>query len=420
MDKNVARDTGMHAGGDDEDATGQEAGSARSGPLDVVPDAAVLIDRHGAVVASNEHARRLFGHDPTGDAIARLLEQGTLPDTGNRPVRLRAQGRHGDRVPFVADISVADSDIVPGHRIVLLRELDGGLLLDESRRLLDLAFDSAPIGMAFFNPEGEYLRVNDALRRLLGRPLDALLGHRDQEFTHPEDREADVAAAWRILEGEIDTWQTEKRFVRPDDSVVWVIANMTFLRDEARRPIAWLGQFLDITERKSLEGALRRLADEDPLTGILNRRSFEAAVRLMLELGARESISGSLLMIDLDGFKAINDTHGHATGDAVLAGVASELRERLRTTDLLARVGGDEFAVLLRETTGARAQRVAEALAARVRETQLGPGRPELALGASIGVAEFGSLPLPTVEELLAAADAAMYAEKRKARDAAG
>lgn len=237
---NVAGDTGMHAGGD-EDAAGQEAGSAGSGPLDVVPDAAVLIDDAGAVVACNEHARRLFGHDPTGDAIAGLLDQGRLPVTHDRPVRLRAEGRHGDRVPFVADISVADSDLVPGHRIVLLRELDSGLLLDESRRLLDLAFDSAPIGMAFFNPEGEYLRVNDALCRLLGRPLDALLGHRDQEFTHPDDRASDVAAAWRILEGEIDTWQTEKRFVRPDDSIVWVIANMTFLRDEARRPIAWLG-----------------------------------------------------------------------------------------------------------------------------------------------------------------------------------
>ena len=415
MDENPG-DTGMDAGGDD-DATGQQAGSAGSGPLDVVPDAAVLIDRDGTVVAGNEHARRLFGHDPAGDAIARLLDQGLPPATNDRPVRLRAQGRHGDRVPFVADISVADSDIVPGHRIVLLRELDSGLLLDESRRLLDLAFDSAPIGMAFFNPEGEYLRVNDALCRLLGRPLDALLGHRDQEFTHPEDRDADVAAAWRILEGEIDTWQTEKRFVRPDDSVVWVIANMTFLRDEARRPIAWLGQFLDITERKSLEGTLRRLADEDPLTGLLNRRSFEAAVRLVLELAAQESISGSLLMIDLDGFKAINDTHGHPTGDAVLASVAGSLRERLRTTDLLARVGGDEFAVLLRETTGVRAQRVADALADRVLETQLGAGRPELTLGASIGVAEFGSLPLPTVEELFAAADAAMYADKRKTRD---
>lgn len=100
---------------------------------------------------------------------------------------------------------MADSDVAEGHRLVVLRELDSGLLLEESRRLLDLAFDSAPIGTAFFNPEGEYVRVNAALFRLLDRPAEALFGRRDQEFTHLDDRESDVAAAWRILEGEIDT-----------------------------------------------------------------------------------------------------------------------------------------------------------------------------------------------------------------------
>ena len=385
-------------------------------PLDVLPEAALLIDAGGAVVACNAHARRLFGRDPTGAALAGLLNQAQLPLARDAPVRLRAQGRHGDDVPFIADISIADNDIAPGHRIVLLRELDDGLLVEESRRLLGLAFESAPIGMAFFNPEGEYIRVNPALCRLLDRPAEALVGRRDQEFTHPDDREADVAAAWRILDGEIDTWQAEKRFVRPDGTVVWVIANMTFLRDENGHPVAWLGQFQDITERKTLEDRLRQLADEDPLTSIPNRRSFEAAVRLTLELSARHQIAGSLLMIDLDGFKAINDTHGHAVGDAVLATVAGTLRNRLRSTDLLGRVGGDEFAVLLRATSGALAQKVADALASCVRGTTLGPGQPAVALDASIGVADFGGYPPPTVEELFAAADAAMYAAKRKSR----
>ena len=420
MDSNAAGDTGNGTDGDEQDADGQEAGPTRSAPLDVLPDAALLIDGAGAVVAVNDLARQLFGHDPTADAVAGLLNQAELPADADTPIRLRVQGRHGDHVPFIADVSVADSDIAPGHRLVLLRELDTGLLIEESRRLLDLAFESAPIGMAFFNPEGEYIRVNDALCRLLDRARDGLLGHRDQEFTHPEDRESDVAAAWRILDGEIDTWQTEKRFVRPDGTVAWAIANMTFLRDEARRPVAWLGQFQDITERKALEDRLRQLADEDPLTQVPNRRSFEVAVRLTLELSARHQISGSLLMIDLDGFKAINDTHGHATGDAALAAVARGLRSRLRTTDLLARVGGDEFAVLLRATAGPRAQKVADALAACVRGVRLEAGRPEIELAASVGVADFGTYPLPTVEELFADADTAMYAAKRRAREDAG
>ena len=399
------------------DAGARRAGTAGSVPLDVLPEAALLLDRDGHVVEANELATRLFGHDPTGEAFSGLLHGTELPAAGDEPARLRAEGRHGDHVPFVADVSVTRRGAVPGHRLALLRELDGGLLVDESQRLLDLAFETAPIGMAFFNPEGEYIRVNPALCGMLDRSPDELLGRRDQEFTHPEDRDSDVQAAWRILDGEIDTWQTEKRFVRPGGGVVWAIANMTFLRDEQRRPIAWLGQFQDITERKSGEAQLRRYAEEDHLTSTANRRSFEHAVRLTLELCARHGIPGSLLMIDLDGFKAINDTHGHAVGDATLAAIAGELRERLRATDLLARVGGDEFAVLLPATSGAGARELGEALAARVRATTLGPGRPAVSLSASVGVADFGTAPLPTVEELFAAADAAMYAAKRRTQE---
>ncbi|MFP5363439.1 MAG: diguanylate cyclase [Thermoleophilia bacterium] len=386
----------------------------------MLPDPALLIDARGAVDAANAPARGLFGRDPTGDALAGLLDQAVLPAPEQAQVRLRVQGRHGDLVPFIADVSVSMADGTTGRRLVILRELASEPLLDESRRLLDLAVEHAPIGMAFFNPEGEYIRVNPALALMLDRAPEALFGRRDQEFTHPDDRDADVAAAWRILDGEIDTVQHEKRFVRPDGGVVWAIANMTFLRDEHRRPVAWLGQFQDITERKSLEDRLRQLADEDPLTGVPNRRSFEAGVRLTLELAERHQISGSLLMIDLNGFKAINDTYGHAAGDAALATVAESLRARLRSSDLLGRVGGDEFAVLLRATAGARALSVAEALATCVRETRLGPGRPQIRLSASVGLAEFGSHPLPTVEELLAAADSAMYASKRERREAAG
>jgi diguanylate cyclase (GGDEF)-like protein len=137
-----------------------------------------------------------------------------------------------------------------------------------------------------------------------------------------------------------------------------------------------------------------------------------------LELCERHRIAGALLLIDLDGFKEINDTYGHGLGDAVLTAVAAGLRERLRTTDLLARVGGDEFAVLLPATSGEGARSVAGALVDRVRATKLEPGQPVLRLTASVGVADFGPDPLPTVDELFAAADAAMYADKRRSREA--
>jgi diguanylate cyclase (GGDEF)-like protein/PAS domain S-box-containing protein len=381
--------------------------------LDALPDAALVLGADGIVAAVNALVPALFGCDPTGAPLAQLLSCDALDAVPDAPVRsVRAEVTRRDGVPFLVDISASAPDA--GRRLVFLRKLDTPRLVEESERLLQVAFETAPIGMAFFNTDGEYLRVNAALCALLDRAEADLLGRRDQEFTHPEHRASDVAAAWRILAGEIDTWQTEKRFLRPDGSAVWVIANMTFLRDEQGRALTWLGQFQDITERKGLEERLRRLADEDPLTGLPNRRGLEASIRLALAMCDRHALAGALLMIDLDGFKQVNDTHGHAVGDAALAAVAQSLRRRLRATDLLARVGGDEFAVLLRATSGVPALRLADVLVREVRTTTLEAGLPEIALDASIGVADFGPPPLPTVQELLASADAAMYAAKRR------
>jgi diguanylate cyclase (GGDEF)-like protein/PAS domain S-box-containing protein len=372
-----------------------------------------VLDADGIVVAVNALAPALFKCDPTGERLTELVRWDELDAATDAPLsHHRAEVRRRDRVPLLVEVRATARR--GGTRLVLLRRLGAPQLLQESERLLQEAFETAPIGMAFFNTEGEYLRVNVALCRLLDRSEADLLGHRDQEFTHPEHRASDIAAAWQILSGEIDTWQTEKRFVRPDGSAVWVIANMSFIRDEAGRALTWLGQFQDITERRSLEDSLRRLAGEDPLTGLPNRRALEAAIRLALDMCDRHSHAGALLMIDLDGFKAVNDTHGHAVGDAALAAVAQALRMRLRATDLLARVGGDEFAVLLPATTGAAAGILAGALVNAVRTARLDAGLPPIALDASVGVASFGTPPLPSVQELLANADAAMYTSKRR------
>jgi diguanylate cyclase (GGDEF)-like protein/PAS domain S-box-containing protein len=381
--------------------------------LDALPDAALVLGADGIVVAVNTKVPVLFGCDPTGEPLGQLLSCAALAAACDAPLEHgRAEVTRRDGVPFLVDVSASAPNA--GRRLVFVRKLGAPRIVEESERLQQVAFETAPIGMAFLTTDGEYVRVNAALCALLARSEQDLLGRRDQEFTHPEHRASDVAAAWRILDGEIDTWQTEKRFVRPDGGAVWVIANMTFLRDEEGRALTWVGQFQDITERKGLEERLRRLADEDPLTGLPNRRGLEAAIRLALDMSDRHALHGSLLVIDLDGFKQVNDTYGHAIGDAALAAVAQTLRRRLRSTDLLARVGGDEFAVLLRATSGAPAQRLADVLVEEVRATTLGAGLPEIALDASIGVADFGSAPIPSVRELLASADAAMYATKRR------
>jgi diguanylate cyclase (GGDEF)-like protein/PAS domain S-box-containing protein len=269
-----------------------------------------------------------------------------------------------------------------------------------------------PTGMALFNGDGQYVRVNQELCRMLGRSTGELLGRRDQEMTHPDDRAADVDIAWRILDGAFDSWQTEKRFVRPDGTVVWALANLTFLRDQDDRPLCWVGHFQDITSRKHDEHRLRHLADHDDLTGVPNRRRVVAELEARLRRASRGDEAGAVLLLDLDGFKAINDTHGHDAGDEVLVAVAAALRRRLRRTDLLGRLGGDEFAVILPDVTPAEAMHVASELLDGVR-------RDTTEVTASCGVALYGPDGPQAVDEVLAAADRAMYQAKRRGRDAA-
>jgi len=234
--------------------------------LEALPVAALVLGADGRVADANERMRALFAaEDGLEDAPAaelfpaeeRLLERLAAAATEGASLRLQSRRRNG--VPFTADAEVSTPG--EGELLCILREVRGGRLIEASRVYLDQAFARAPIGMALFNTDGQYVRVNEELCRMLGRGEDELLGRRDQELTHPDDRQSDLDAAWRILEGEIDIWQTEKRFLAPDGSVVWAIANLSFIRDDAGRPLFWLGQFQDITGRKRQEEQLRKERD---------------------------------------------------------------------------------------------------------------------------------------------------------------
>ena len=150
---------------------------------------------------------------------------------------------------------------IDGTTLCLLRAVQGDELVDDLVSYFDAAFDHAPIGVAICGANGRYVRVNDALCGMLGRRRDELIGERDNEITHPDDRERDVELAWQILDGKLDSVQLEKRFVKPDGSVVWVIANMTYLRDDDGHGIAWVGQWQDVTARRAAETQLRRERD---------------------------------------------------------------------------------------------------------------------------------------------------------------
>jgi diguanylate cyclase (GGDEF)-like protein len=229
-----------------------------------------------------------------------------------------------------------------------------------------------------------------------------------------EERGTLVRLASRVAAGEHVTEQESAR-VRRDGSRIEVSLTLSPIREEdgAITGIAVISR--DIGERKRLQRRLQHLVDHDPLTGLLNRRGLEAALGRAIHACERYGTPAALLLIDLDDFKYVNDSLGHGTGDQLIRSVADRLRARLRETDVVARVGGDEFVVLLDHADVAEALQVAEDLRAVVRDVRPPGGDERLRPTASIGIAPLGAV---GAEELLVRADLAMYEAKDRGRDA--
>jgi diguanylate cyclase (GGDEF)-like protein len=179
---------------------------------------------------------------------------------------------------------------------------------------------------------------------------------------------------------------------------------------------ALLGSLIFTWSRNERMRELRREASRDPLTGLKNRRRFGEDLRTVMARGRRERTTGAVLMLDLDHFKQVNDSHGHPAGDRMIEEIAAVLRQRTRESDILARLGGDEFAIVLPRCSPAEARMVAEAIVAAIREHR--SERPELEpITASLGVAMFGDDPRTSTESVVSEADTAMYAAKDGGRD---
>jgi diguanylate cyclase (GGDEF)-like protein/PAS domain S-box-containing protein len=282
----------------------------------------------------------------------------------------------------------------------------------ESTRFFDLSRDM--ICVAGF--DGYFKRVNPAFERTLGYSRRELLERPFVEFVHPDDRDDTDVEAGEISDGGRATVHFQNRYLDKEGGVHWIEWTSVGVPDEER--IYAVAR--DVTERKLLEQELELRSRSDPLTGMLNRRSFDESLETQLALARRYKRSGALLIADLDRFKQVNDEFGHAAGDEALRVVSRVLASNLRETDtvgrdeggLVARLGGDEFALLLPETDAVSAEAVGERLIAALAAEPVRLGDREVRLGISIGIATFGHGESRTAEELLVAADRAMYVVK--------
>lgn len=314
---------------------------------------------------------------------------------------------------------------------------------------LQEAFDNAPIGKALVALNGKWMKVNRSLCNILGYSEAELLRTDFQSITHEDDLMNDLKHVSDLINGYENSYQLEKRYKHKAGHLVWALLSVTIVRDDDQKPRYFISQILDITYRKLSEEQLHRtqaeleqrvaertyeleqvnrelkeknelltrLSQTDPLTSLYNRRSLNEHLERMIHEAQRYDYEFSIMLIDIDKFKFINDNHGHLEGDRVINSVSDLLQKHLRETDIAARFGGDEFCVLLPHTSILRAPEIADNLRERIESIVFSSDDgQEFKVTCSIGVAQYDKA-MGDSRNLFAVVDDALYRAKENGRN---
>lgn len=308
------------------------------------------------------------------------------------------------------EISIKQAEQAEETASILKSQSDA---LRESEERFRSAFDYAPIGIGLLNPAGNWLKVNQALTDILGYSEQELLKMDFQSITLPEDLGRSLVKVHQLLSGNLANCQMEQRYIHKKGHVVWTSWSVSAAHDRQSEQPNLIFQIQDITDKKSAEQKLQHEATHDILTGLPNRSYF------MKRLGAalartREvpDYKASILFIDLDRFKYVNDSLGHLIGDELLKGIAERLAECMRPSDTVARLGGDEFTILVEGRYDiAEVTRIAERIQAKFRLPFDLRGH-EVYSSASIGILHASEKHFSS-EDMMRDADTAMYQAKR-------
>lgn len=288
--------------------------------------------------------------------------------------------------------------------------------LAESHERFRLTLENAPIGLAIVGLDGRFKDVNPALHEMLGYSERELLGMTFQDITHPDDLARDIEYVEQLLRGDRDRYRMQKRYFHRYGHTIYIQLDVSILRNSDGKPLHFISQIQDISGRIAHEEVLQHRALTDELTGLPNRRAFLDEAARILNRTRRSGEPVAVLMIDLDRFKSINDTYGHAAGDRALRAMKAVVEPRLRAGDLLTRLGGEEFGVLLPATAEPAAQEIAERIRCAIADATLrSHDGTAIHLTASIGLAVVA--PGESIHDALGRADGAMYCAKRDGRN---
>lgn len=394
-------------------------------------DMVLVVDSLGRIAYANQTAELLLGWsrvdwigrsafdlihpDDVGSAAESLATASASGPGIKQPIELRVRTSEDSWRPVeIISSNMLDESSVRGL-VVVARDLTArasGLAVAEvERRRFEQVFDRSPFGMALVDDDRRLVRLNTALAHLCGRTQADLAGTTVVELVTDDDRARFEEFTSLAIDG-AEQEAVEVRFVDDADVTRWVRASMSRIEGDDGSFIHLVLQCEDVTEEHVLREQLLYAATHDDLTGLLNRPGFQSVYE---HVAARErghgGPSAALLFIDLDGFKQVNDVHGHESGDLLLELVAGRIRRTVRTSDAVARIGGDEFLVLLDPVVSTA---VASDLAERIRAAIHQPVELPTAIvniSASIGVSVARGV--DDMSDGLNRADAAAYAVKR-------
>jgi len=391
----------------------------------------VIVDAGGEIVFVNAQTEKLFGYrreELLGARVEMLVSERFRdrhpdhradyladPQARSMGVGLDPFGRRRDGSEFPVEISLSPVETEDETLVAsTVRDITDRRDAEHAMSHLVAVIESSDDAIISKTVEGTIMSWNPGAERLYGYSAAEAIGNPISMLVptgHP-DGVPDILV--RVRAGElVKNYETVRG--RKDGALVDVSLTVSPIRDTGGNVVGASTIARDIGDRLRYQNQLRYLADHDPLTGVRNRRRFEQDVTEQVARSRRYGEPAALLIVDLDGFKLINDTHGHQIGDRALQALSAALRTRLRDTDMVARIGGDEFAILLPYATASQAARVAEDLRRVIDDCLIELAEDEpLRISASIGVS------LIDADEPLAdgaafiEADRAMYEDKRQ------